>query len=118
MRIAVFDYRIVPTNPIGGCHLRMLAGLSREHEFTVFAVEFENPDPARIRWVRVPAIKRPMALLYLSFHVLAPLCYLLERIRRGARYDLKQMVESHLSFGDVSYSQFCHRAYLKEQWPK
>jgi len=26
----------------------MLQGLCREHEFTVFAVEFENPYPERI----------------------------------------------------------------------
>jgi glycosyltransferase involved in cell wall biosynthesis len=26
------------------------------------------------------------------------------------------MVESNLSFGDISYSHFCHRAYLREQW--
>jgi hypothetical protein len=48
MRIAVFDYKVVPTNPIGSCHLRMLQGLCREHEFTVFAVEFENSCPERI----------------------------------------------------------------------
>ena len=116
--IAIFDYRIIPTNPIGGCHLKMLAGLCREYHFTVFAVEFENPDPERIHWVRVPAFKRPLALLYLCYHLLAPLCYLLHLIRSGKRYDLVQMVESNLVFGDVSYSQFCHRAYLKYHWPK
>src|SRR5262245_65372136 len=116
--IAIFDYRIVSTNPIGSCHLRMLAGLCREYNFTVFAVEFENPDPERIRWVRVPAFKRPLALLFICYHLLAPLCYLWCLIRRGRRFDLIQMVESNFSFGDISYSHFCHRAYLKYQWPK
>ena len=46
MRIAVFDYRITPNNPIGSCHLAMLRALAAEHEFTVFAVEFENPSKA------------------------------------------------------------------------
>ncbi|HKX27319.1 MAG TPA: hypothetical protein VJ302_06485, partial [Blastocatellia bacterium] len=96
MQIAIFDYRIVPINPIGSCHLRMLAGSCRRHDFTVFAVEFENPDPDRIRWVRIPAFKRPMALLFICFHLLAPLYYLIDVVWRGSRYDLKQMVESNL----------------------
>ena len=37
-RIAVLDYNVVPTNPIGGCLWQMLRGLCHEHEFTVFWV--------------------------------------------------------------------------------
>jgi glycosyltransferase involved in cell wall biosynthesis len=116
MRIAVFDYKVVPTNPIGSCHLRMLQGLCREHEFTVFAVEFENPCPERIRFVRVPVPTRPLALLFVAYHLVAPLAYLWYRLRTGARFDLVQMVESNLSFGYVSYAQFCHLAYLRRHW--
>jgi glycosyltransferase involved in cell wall biosynthesis len=115
-KIAIFDYRIIPTNPIGSCHLRMLAGLHEEFNFTIFAVEFENPCPEDIRWVRVPAFKRPLALLFLCYHLLAPICYLLYRIRYRVRFDTIQMVESNLSFGDISYSHFCHRAFLREKW--
>lgn len=116
MRIAIFDYKVIPTNPIGSCHLRMIQGLCGEHDFTVFAVEFENPCPDRVRFVRVPAPTRPLALLFLAYHLLAPLVYFLYRLRTGARFDLVQMVESNLSFGDVAYVQFCHRAYLKHHW--
>lgn len=116
MRIAVFDYKVVPTNPIGSCHLRMLQGLCREHEFTVFAVEFENPCPERIRFVRVPVPMRPLALLFVAYHLVAPLACLWYRLRTGARFDLVQMVESNLSFGDVSYAHFCHLAYLRRHW--
>lgn len=115
MRIAVFDYLIVPTNPIGGCHLRMLKHLCHEHEFVVFAVQFENPCPERIRWVRIPVPHRPLALLFVLFHVLAPLIYLWYR-SRSKGFDLVQMVESNLSFGDITYTQFCHRVYLKKYW--
>ncbi len=116
MRIAVFDYKIIPNNPIGSCHLRLLRGLAEEHEFTVFAVEFENPDPNRIQWVRVPVPTRPLALLFVAYHLLAPVLYFLHRMRRKTRFHLIQMVESNLAFGDVSYSHFCHTAYLKEHW--
>lgn len=118
MRIAIFDYKVIPTNPIGSCHLRMIQGLCGEHDFTVFAVEFENPCPDRVRFVRVPAPTRPLALLFLAYHLLAPLVYFLYRLRTGARFDLVQMVESNLSFGDVAYVHFCHRAYLKHHWKK
>ena len=116
MRIAVFDYKITRDNPIGGCHLRMLRALASEHDFTVFAVEFDNPHPERIRWVRLPLTIRPLALLFVNFHLLAPLLYLIERLRTGRRFDLIQMVESNLGFGSVSYSHFCHRGYLKNHW--
>lgn len=112
----MFDYRVARTNPTGGCHLRLLRGLAHEHQFTVFSVEFENPCPERIDWVRVPAPMRPLALLFLAFHVMAPVCYLLYRLRTGARFDLVQMVESNLSFGEVSYAHFCHTAYLEHHW--
>ncbi len=115
-RIAVFDYRVTATNPIGGCHLRMLRGLCHTYQFTVFAVEFENPCPERIRWVRIPVPVRPYVLLYLCFHIAAPLAYAWQYLRHGARFDLIQIVESNLLFGDVSYSQFCHRMYLRRYW--
>src|SRR5687767_8524704 len=95
-KIAVFDYRVKPTNPIGGCHRRMMEGLSGDHEFTVFAVEFDNPAPDCIHFQRVPVPKRPLALLYLSYHLVAPICYLLYRLRGGARFDVIQSVESNL----------------------
>jgi glycosyltransferase involved in cell wall biosynthesis len=113
MRIAVFDHFVEPTNPIGGCHRRLIDGLAGEHEFTVFAVRFDNPDPDRIDWVRVPAPQRPLALLFVGYHLLAPVCYGLHRLRRQTRFDLVQTVESKLAFGDLAYSHFCHRAFLR-----
>ena len=118
MRIAVFDYRITRNNPIGSCHLAMLRALAAEHDFTVFAVEFENPCPQKIQFVRVPSPTRPLALLFVVYHFMAPLCYLLYRLRGGPRFDLVQALESNLSFGDLLYSHFCHGMYLKHHWGK
>jgi glycosyltransferase involved in cell wall biosynthesis len=116
LEIALFDYSVTSSNAIGKCNLCLLAALCREHEFTVFSVEFENPCPERIRWVRIPALKWPPPLLYLTFHIVAPLFYFWHRFRHGVRFDLVQTCESILSFGDVSYPQFCNRAYLKNHW--
>lgn len=93
----------------------MLEGLADEHEFTVFAVRFDNPRPDRIRYVRVLAPSRPQVLLFVVFHITAPLALLVHRLRRR-RFDVVQKVESNLVLGDVTYSQFSHRSYLREQW--
>jgi glycosyltransferase involved in cell wall biosynthesis len=116
LRIALFDYQVVRTNPIGGCHLRMLRALAERHEFTVFSVQFDNPCPERIKWVRVPAPLRPLPLLFVVYHLLAPLLYVIHRLRTRRAFDLVQTVESKLSFGDLAYTHFCHTSYLKNHW--
>lgn len=118
MRIALFDYKVMHSNPIGGCHLRMLRALAREHDFTVFAVQFDNPYPEKIRWIRVPAPLRPLPLLFLVYHLLAPILYLICLLRDKRRFDLLQLVETNFSFGDIAYSHFCHTSYLKNHWKK
>jgi glycosyltransferase involved in cell wall biosynthesis len=114
LRIAVFDYKTIPNNPTGGCNRRMLSGLCHEHEFTVFAAEFDNPCSERIRYVRVPAIQRPLALLFITFHLFAPIAYLVHRLRHRARFDRVQTSEANLVLGDISYSHFCHRRFLRD----
>jgi glycosyltransferase involved in cell wall biosynthesis len=116
MDIALFDYGLDPINPVGKCNLRLVEALWPTRNFTVFSSWFCNPNPGRIRWVRVPALTRPLALLFVSYHVLAPIFYWAERARRKSRFDHVQTVGSSLSFGDVCYSHFCHRAYLKRHW--
>lgn len=85
MRVAIFDYATVPAYGTGKYNLRLLRGLCREHDFTAFSTAFENPAPERIRWVRVPCPRRPLALLFVSFHLLAPLFYL--SLRQTAQAD-------------------------------
>jgi hypothetical protein len=58
MRIAVFDHRVLRTNPVGSCHRALLQVLCHGHDFTVFAVQFDNPCPERINWVRVRVVPR------------------------------------------------------------
>ncbi len=118
MRIALFDYIVTSDNAIGKCDLAILAALCEEHEFTVFSTRFENPRPERIRWVRVPAPRRPMVLLYVVFHLLAPLCYAWDCLRHRMRFDVVQVIESNLLFGDIAYSHFCHRAFLERHWKR
>jgi glycosyltransferase involved in cell wall biosynthesis len=114
LRIAVFDTDITDRHAIGQCQRRILAALCDVHEFTVFAVDFDNPRPDRIRWIRVPAPRRPLALSFLIFHSAAPICYAWYRLRAGKPFDCIQGVEGNLLFGDICYAHFCHRVYLRE----
>src|SRR5882724_11130498 len=108
-RVAIFDYQITARNPIGSCHLQVLKALSDEIAFTVFAVDFENPNPGKIDWIRISVPRRPLALLFLAYHIVAPIAFLWHRWRRGVRFDLIQTVESKSwPPGDVVYSHFCH----------
>lgn len=117
MRIAIFDYTIIPTNPSGSCHLRMLERLCEEHDFVVFAARFANPAPERIRFVPVRVPMRPLALLYVSYHVVAPIVYLFYRLRGGKPFDVVQTVESNCWLkSDIVYAQFCHRRFLRIHW--
>lgn len=114
--IAIFDYKAVPTNAIGGLHRRVMTALCHQHDFVVFAVEFDNPDPERIEFVRIPVPTRPLALLFVLYHLLAPIIYLLWRIGRRRRVDIIHTVESNFILGDVVHAQFCHRAFLNDHW--
>jgi glycosyltransferase involved in cell wall biosynthesis len=113
MRVAIFDYRVIHNNPIGSCHLKLVEGLSREHEFVVFSPQFENPDPERICHVRIRVPLRPQLLLSLSFLALAPLYSLAFRLRHRVRFDVVQAVESNFLLPKLIHAQFCHRAFLR-----
>jgi glycosyltransferase involved in cell wall biosynthesis len=116
MRIAIFDNVTTANNPTGGCNRQLLAGLCREHDFTVFSAAFANPCPDRIQWVRIPVPMRPLVLLFVCFHIMAPLCLLWHRLRGGKAFDVIQIAESNLLLGHVSYAHFCHRAFLNDHW--
>ena len=113
MKIAIFDYRIIPNNPIGSCHRHILSALCEEHDFTVFAPQFDNPRPDRVKHVAVKVLLRPLALLFLTFHLNAKRAWRRYRRDVGREIDLVQSVESNYLGSGVVYAQFCHRAYLK-----
>jgi glycosyltransferase involved in cell wall biosynthesis len=115
VKIAIYDYLVVRTNPAGSCHRALIAALAQEHDFTVFSSEFDNPVPARVSWVRVPSVRRPLAALFVSFHIASILRCLKSRWSRQP-FSIVQSVESNLAFGDVVYSHFCHRWFLKHRW--
>ncbi len=114
--IALFDYRVTPTNPTGGCNRRVLGNLADDFDFTVFAVEFDNPRPDRIKFVRIPVPRRPLCLQFVCFHLLAPIYYYLHRVFKRQHFDLVEKCESNLLLGNISYAHFCHRSFLKHQW--
>ena len=113
MKIAIFDYRVTLSNPIGSCHRRILSALCEEHEFVVFAPEFDNPRPDLIRYVPIKVPLRPLALLFILFHLSTGRAWRRYRRGGGSPADLVQSVESNCLRSDVVYAQFCHRGYLR-----
>jgi glycosyltransferase involved in cell wall biosynthesis len=115
-RIAILDYIVTSTTPIGSCHLALLDELCEEFDFTVFTAKFENPRPDRIRFVRVPLPARPLFLIYLVYHLAVLPVFLWNRWIKGLRFDVVQSAETYSLIADVRYSQFCHTSYLREHW--
>lgn len=110
-RIAMFYCVETESNAHGRLDLQLMRELVDDYELTVFAIEFDNPDPSRITFVRVPCPRRPMVLMLLAFFVIASCVYLLHRIRSGRRFDVVQFHDVDLPFGQVAYVHFCNRAY-------
>lgn len=115
MRIAVFERRLIPSNPGARCLLRLLEGLCKEHEFTVFAVDFALPCPEHVRWVRIPLPTWPL-LYSVGYHLCAPLYRWATSLRRRVRFDLVQKTGNCLIFGTISYEHSCNRTYLRKYW--
>ncbi len=118
MKIAVFDYVVTPNNAIGMCVRRMMGSLGQEHDFTLFSCTLDDPLPGRIRWFRIPAVKRPLALLYITYHFLAAWQYLTRGIWKKGAYQWVYAVESNFLFADVIHAHFCHRWFLQKHWKR
>ncbi|WP_207459221.1 glycosyltransferase family 4 protein [Azospirillum sp. SYSU D00513] len=118
MRIAVFDYSLTATSPAGSCHLLLLKELCDEHDFVVFSTNFDNPRPDRISFVRIPLPLRPLAVLFVAFHIVAPIIAGVYKWKTGEKFDCIQIVESNLLFSGVVYAHFCHGAFLADHWTK
>lgn len=114
MNIAVFHYFVTNNNPAGKCVRELVDGLSSNNRVTVFACAFDNPCPDKIRWVKVPAIYKPLFLLYLTFFFVAPIYYL--KCRLLTKYDRIIYTESRVPLIGIAYAHFCHGAYLKGKW--
>lgn len=116
MRIAVFEHQVVTTNAIGRMTRMIVNGLSDEHQFTVFAIRFDNPQPDKIRFVRVPALPRPLFAQFITFHLLAPLVYLWHKWRHGAEFDQIMITDVNVFLRGIFYTHFCNAAYMREHW--
>ena len=116
MRIAIFDYHVNTTNAIGHCFHLITEGLKDEHQITVFAASFDNPDPERIEFVRVPVISRPLFVLFLCYYVMAKLVFWRYQLQHHVKFDIIQSAEVNVFNRDLIYPHFCNAAYLKDHW--
>lgn len=119
MRIALFDHVVSERNPAGSCDLRVLEALGDEHHLTVFASELARSqgDEAPFGFVGIPTIRRPSLVSFLLYLVGASVAYRLLRLK-GVTFDVVQATDCSFPRANVCYAHFCHRAFLKEVWPR
>jgi glycosyltransferase involved in cell wall biosynthesis len=77
-------------------------------DFTVVSNTISSELRERVRWLRVPAIRRPFALKFLIFFLLAPLLTL--RHERDLTHSVGAIVPNRL---DICSIQYCFAAYME-----
>jgi glycosyltransferase involved in cell wall biosynthesis len=119
VRIALFDFVVTPHSGPGGCDVEVLAALRGEHDVTVFTSELAMPagEERGIEHVRVPTVRHPALGSFLIYFARACVAYARRRLR-GERFDLVQATDCSFPLADVCYAHLCHRAYLREVWPR
>lgn len=115
MRILVSDYIITKSTAIGSVNRKMVESFCSEHDFTIFAKEFDNPNPKQIKYFKLFSFKRPLLLLFFTHHIAHFIKYWLLRAK-GEKFDLIQGVECNIYNADITRVGFCHRAYLENHF--
>jgi len=115
-RIAVVDMAVASDSPAGSCVLAEIQGLAATFDVTVFSERFDPCDMHGVEFVRVRAPDRPVLLRYLVFHLSVPVHYLAWWLR-GGRAACVQATQGQLPGAAICYAHFCHRGYLRRQWP-
>jgi glycosyltransferase involved in cell wall biosynthesis len=111
-KIAIFYYYIVDDNAIGRCNRVFLKQLCDKYNFTVFATRFDNPDPSRITWVRIPCIERPVFLFYILFRFIARIYWIWHLISKRMSFDFTVASDGCISGVGLAHVHFCHRFYV------
>ena len=120
MRIAIFHHIIGAESAIGKILEELVRGLSKEVNcVTVYGSELSEhlEKNEKVHLVKIPSIKRPLFLLFLTYHMFSIIRYWFDYLK-GKRYDVIIGVESNFIFLNISYVHFCHTAYLKNEWHK
>ena len=119
MKIAIVDNFVDSSNAHGGFHQLLVKHLCHEHQITVLAHEFDAIGTTGVEFMRLPVLfRRPLVLLALSFRLTARISLWWRQKVKGQHFDLVQSVEGNLGVGSVSYAHFCHRHFLRHEWPR
>ena len=115
-RVGIVDMSISADSPAGSCVLAEVQGLVDAFDVTVFSNRFEPASAPDVEFVRVPAPPGPVLLRYLGFHLAMPFVMASWRLR-GHRADCLQATQGQWPGATICYAHFCHRSYLRHQWP-
>jgi len=118
MKVAIFHHEIGQGSAIGRILARLAEGLVNSgYKVTIFTGEVTGSlERPKAHIVRIPIIKRPLVLRFLSYHLVASTVYFARRLFLRESFNFKVGIESNWLFVDICYPHSCHRAYLKREW--
>ncbi len=111
MRLAVVTPSVNPRGGTEKCLSWLIEDLSPHCNLTVFAGEVSDTDSSRCRVVKLPMIRHPRLLRYLSFLLANTLALILTRVLGKRRFDLVLSTGADCLFSDVVYAHFCCAAW-------
>ncbi len=114
-KIAIFHYTLMKNNPSGLCMMNLVNSISTKYQIYIFSnicdISGEN-----IVHVRIPLLRRPVFVMFILFHLIAPIYYFLYTFFYNINFSLRIISENNLFLGDVSYVHFCHKEFLEKHW--
>jgi UDP-glucose:(heptosyl)LPS alpha-1,3-glucosyltransferase len=113
MRLAIVTPSVNRRGGTEKCLSWLIEDLSRHCQLTVFTGEMEHTDASRCRVVRLPMLRHPRLLRYITFLVSNTLALALHRVRRRPAFDLVIATGGDCFFSQVVYAHFCCSAWLK-----
>jgi UDP-glucose:(heptosyl)LPS alpha-1,3-glucosyltransferase len=112
MRLAIVTPSVSRRAGTEKCVSWLIEDLSRHCDLTLFTGEVIDTDVSRCRVHRLPTLRRPRLLAYLTFLAANTLALALHRVRRRPNFDVVLATGGDCVFADVMWAHFCCAAWL------
>jgi glycosyltransferase involved in cell wall biosynthesis len=91
----------------------LIEDLKDKHEVTVITHAVNDVDMSGVRFVKIPMIRRPALLKYVTFLFGNTFYFLWQKVRAPYRYDLVCSTGPDCLFADIITAHFCIAEYLQ-----
>lgn len=91
----------------------LVEDLKGKHEVTVITHAANDVDLRGVRWVKIPMIRRPALLKYVTFLLGNTIYFIWQKVSAPYRYDLVCSTGPDCLFADIITAHFCMAEYLQ-----